>query len=135
MTVKQEKLWAVSFRLQAYYICILKHSSTIRRFFAAIFLLLFSFCVTPKRFLHDLLANHKDAQTSASLPYEQVAASGFHCHIEDLVVVAPFLPGFQTSIPPVLTSSPLSFSEPLSYFVFSYLSHHDGRGPPVVFCS
>jgi hypothetical protein len=96
---------------------------------------LFTFCVTPKRFLHDLLANHKDAQTSASLPIEQIASSGFHCHIDDLVVVAPFLPGIQAGIPSVLSSSPLSFSEPLSSFVFSYQSDTDGRGPPVSFCS
>jgi hypothetical protein len=97
--------------------------------------MLFSFCVTPKRFLHDLLANHKDTQTSAGLPVEQVAASGFHCHVDDLVVVAPFLPGIQTTESLILSSSPLGFSEPLSSFVFSYLSHHDGRGPPVSFFS
>jgi hypothetical protein len=85
--------------------------------------------------LHDLLANHKDAQTSASLPVQQVAASGFHCHIDDLVVVAPFLPGIQTIEPAFLSSALLWFSEPVSSIFFSYYSHADSRGPPASFCS
>jgi hypothetical protein len=97
--------------------------------------LLFSFCVTPKRFLHDLLANHKDAQTSAGLPVQQIAASGYHCHIDDLVVVAPFLPDVQTASSVFLTSVPFIFSEPLSSFVFYYQSHTDSRGPPADFCA
>jgi hypothetical protein len=107
----------------------------IRRSLAAFFLLLFSFCVTPKRFLHDLLANHRDAQTSASLPVQQMAASGYHCHIDDLVVMAPFLPDIQTAETDFLFSAPVLFSEPLSSDIFSYRSHTDSRGPPVVFCS
>jgi hypothetical protein len=96
---------------------------------------LFSFCVTPKRFLHDLLANHKDAQSSVSLPDQQLAASGYHCHIDDLVVVAPFLPDIQTAVSVFVSSSPVVYSEPLSSFVFAYGSHTDSRGPPASFCS
>jgi hypothetical protein len=113
----------------------LKPNNNIRQYSAAFFLLLFSFCVTPKRFLHDLLANHKDAQTTTSLPVEQIAASGFHCHIDDLVVVAPFLPGIQAAEPLILSSLPLNFSAPLCSFDIPYLSHTDGRGPPASFCS
>jgi hypothetical protein len=113
----------------------MKNSLQIKRFLAAIFLLLFSFCVTPKRFLHDLLANHKDAQFSATLPIQQIAASGFHCHVDDLVVVAPFLPEIQSTDPLILSSTPLSFSEPLNSINYLYLSHADGRGPPADFCS
>jgi hypothetical protein len=97
--------------------------------------LLFSFCVTPKRFLHDLLANHKDVQTSANLPEQQIAASGYHCHIDDLVVVAPFLPDIQTTEPVLLSSAPLLFSEPVTSITFSYRSDTDSRGPPAIFCA
>jgi hypothetical protein len=103
--------------------------------FCSLFLLLFSFCVTPKRFLHDLLANHKDVQTSASLPEQQIAASGYHCHIDDLVVVAPFLPEVQTAGPVLLSSTPLIFSELVASFTFSYKSNTDNRGPPAIFCA
>ena len=92
--------------------------------------MLFSFCVIPKRFLHDLLANHKDAQAAVNQPSEQIASSGFHCHIEDLVVVGPFLPEMEIALPLLISSAKVSFSEPLSSFVITCLSHADGRGPP-----
>ncbi len=114
---------------------LMKDSLLSKRFLASFFLLLFSFCVTPKRFWHDLLANHKDAQSSAILPVQQITASGFHCHIDDLVVVAPFLPGIQTVDPVILSSIPLSFSESLHSIASSYLSHSESRGPPADFCS
>jgi hypothetical protein len=97
-------------------------------------MILFSFCVTPKRFLHDLLANHKDAQTSASSPVQQIAASGFHCHVDDLVVMAPFLPEIQTIEEVHVFSLSLYYAEPFSSLVHLYLSHADGRGPPASFC-
>jgi hypothetical protein len=107
----------------------------IRRFLAAFFLLLFAFCVTPKRFLHDLMANHKDAQTGTRLPFAQVASSGYHCHTDDLVVVAPFLPGIQTAEPLILSSAQIQFSEPLYAFRHNHQPPSDGRGPPADFCS
>jgi hypothetical protein len=113
----------------------LKQSSTIRRFSAAFFLLLFSLCITPKRILHDLLANHKDVQTAKNLPIEQIATSGFHCHIDDLVVVEPFLPGIQTDYPLVLSSGPIYYTEPACSFISLFISPAYGRGPPAAFCS
>jgi hypothetical protein len=62
--------------------------------------------------LHDLLANHKDTQTSASRPEQQIIASGYHCHIDDLVVMAPFLPDIQTT-EPVLTNQSLTAADRL----------------------
>jgi hypothetical protein len=96
-------------------------------------LLLFSFCVTPKRILHDLLANHRDAQTSPHLPQKQIAASGFHCHIDDLVVVAPFLPGIQAVIVRILSSAPRHFTQPADSFSLACRSLREGRGPPAHF--
>jgi hypothetical protein len=114
---------------------ILKQSSTIRRFFAAYFLLLFSLCITPKRILHDLLANHKDVQTAANLPFQQFATSGFHCHVDDLVVVEPFLPGIQSGGTLVLSSGPVYYAEPVCSFVSLFITPAYGRGPPAAFCS
>jgi hypothetical protein len=113
---------------------ILKHSGLTRRFLAAAFLLLFSFCLTPKRVLHDLLANHRDAQTSSLLPVEQLAASGFHCQIDDLVVVAPFLSDMQLAVSCLVSSIRIIFSEPVNAFFPAYTRHTDGRGPPAHFC-
>jgi hypothetical protein len=113
----------------------MKDSLNIKRLLAAFFLLLFSFCVTPKKFLHDLLANHKDAQYSSSLPLQQIATSGFHCNVDDLVVMEPYPPVLQIMDPVILSSTPLSFSDPRLSVVYLHLSHNEGRGPPAVSCS
>jgi hypothetical protein len=107
----------------------------IRRSLAGFFLLLFCFCVTPKRFLHDLLANHKDAQNITGNPAEQIAASGFHCNVDELVVVAPFLPEVQTTQHTLISSAPLIFSQALFSVVYLFLPQADGRGPPASFCA
>jgi len=111
----------------------LKNSNTIQRLVAALLLLLFTFCVTPKRVLHDLLANHRDVQTSHHLPLKQIAASGFHCHIDDLVVVAPFLPGIQAMVVHILSSAPRHFAQTADSFSFACISFREGRGPPALF--
>jgi hypothetical protein len=108
----------------------LKNSNIIRRFTAAVFLLLFSFCITPKRFLHDLLANHRDLQTAKYQPVGQITASGFQCHIDELVVMTPFLPGMQINSPAPISSASGTFSELLSSAYFFFITHPDGRGPP-----
>jgi hypothetical protein len=108
----------------------MKKSLIIKRFLAAFFLLLFSFCVTPKRFLHDLLANHKDAPLAAGQPFEQIATTGFHCHVDELVVMEPFLPGLESQGVQMLSSTPLHFCEPLQGLIFSCPERTDGRGPP-----
>jgi hypothetical protein len=113
----------------------LKNSDSLRRFLAAVILRLFSFCVTPKRMLHDMLANHRDVQTSPLLPVEQIAASGFHCQIDDLVVVAPFLPDIQMTVAVEITSTPIIFSEPANNYFPAYASCTVGRGPPAIFCA
>ena len=71
----------------------------------------------------------------ADVADQQIAASAYHCHIDDLVVMAPFLPDIQTREPIVLFSSVIIFSEPAAHFIFSYKSQADSRGPPADFCA
>jgi hypothetical protein len=113
----------------------LNNLPTIRRLLAALFLLLFAFCVTPKRFLHDLLANHRDTSMMHGLPQQQVTASGFHCNVDDLVVVAPFLPGIQITVPPKLNTGSAVFTDPVISIFLADRLHFDNRGPPSSFCS
>jgi hypothetical protein len=113
----------------------LNQPQIIRRCTAAFFLLLFSFCITPKRFLHDLLANHRDTERITDQPVQEIFASGFHCHIDSLVVMAPFLPGIQPGegvLPAIIRPV---FAAQLSAFVFVYPAHTGVRGPPADFCS
>ncbi len=81
-----------------------------------------------------MLANHRDVQTSPLLPIGQVSASGFHCHIDDLVVVAPFLPDIQMRVSGITSSAPLFFSEPVNTCLPASLNSYEGRGPPALFC-
>jgi len=110
----------------------LKYTDNIRRFLAAFTLLLFCLCVTPKRVLHDLLANHRDTQAAMHLPVEQLTPSGFHCHVEDLVVVAPFLPSVQTVNLLPFHEDAFCFAEPVCVFFFGYQSGPVNRGPPSI---
>ena len=82
-----------------------------------------------------MLANHRDVQTSPLLPIEQISASGFHCQIDDLVVVAPFLPDIQTMATVMTSSDPVIFIEPVNTYSPFNLSATDGRGPPAFFCA
>jgi hypothetical protein len=113
----------------------LKKPGYIRRLGAAFFLLLFSFCVTPKRFLHDLLANHLDLQSATNYPVEHISSSGFQCHADDLVVMQPFLPEIQNAEPLAFTLKIVTFPTTLAGFKIRYLTHSDSRGPPAAFCS
>jgi hypothetical protein len=69
--------------------------SVIHRLLAGWLLLLFAFSITPKKFLHNLVANHQDA-TAMNFPRENTGASqlskaGYHCPCEQLVVQTPFV--------------------------------------------
>lgn len=97
--------------------------------------MLFSFCVTPKRFLHDLLANHRDAQIAVMSPLAQIHPAEFHCHADDLVVVAPFLPEIESLQFLVITTGAMHFAEPINPFAHYYITHTDSRGPPSFICS
>jgi hypothetical protein len=69
----------------------LKGSLIIQKPLAFFALLVFFFSATPKKFLHDLVADHQDFY--AALPGDNpgISNSGFNCHIHDLVVSTPFL--------------------------------------------
>ena len=54
-------------------------------------MMLFLLSITPKIFLHDLIANHKDSYYSLSSTETQVTKKGIHCDCNSLVVVSPFL--------------------------------------------
>jgi hypothetical protein len=55
-------------------------------------LLLFTFSITPRKDLHDFLANHRDTPVKTGFPgTTQLNTAGFHCNCETLVVESPFI--------------------------------------------
>lgn len=72
------------------------HSSfVIHRFLAGWLLLLFAFSITPKKFLHNLVADHRDAAAATARQTDngasQLGKAGYHCPCEQLVVQTPFV--------------------------------------------
>ncbi|MDP4147919.1 MAG: hypothetical protein Q8927_03260 [Bacteroidota bacterium] len=97
-------------------------------------LLLFAFSMTPKRPLHDLLANHRDVPVkSFGGKIKQLSKSGFNCRCESLVVESSFIgiafpclpepPVIHGQAPCMLTNEGCRQTPPL-YFEL--------RGPPAV---
>jgi hypothetical protein len=77
--------------LQQISIYLLAQKLFIRQILAGFLLLVFSFSITPKKFLHDAFANHKDKAaivTSGDTP--QLSNTGFICKCDNLVAESPF---------------------------------------------
>jgi hypothetical protein len=103
----------------------------IQRFLSGILLVLFTFSVTPRKFLHDLVANHKDTPWKFSHdPQARLQKSTFNCHTEDLVVETPFMEG---SSPLVIQTPPLfrsDYTDLVTWWHSMPLSLSSLRGPP-----
>ena len=70
----------------------LRHRSTIQKFLATLLLLVCTFSLLPKPFLHELIADHTDYYGSSS----EDDATSFHssgviCHCDDTVVSTAFV--------------------------------------------
>jgi hypothetical protein len=64
---------------------------TIRALGSIFLLMTFSFSITPKIVLHNLVAHHKDIHSGNHSKTDQLAQAGYHCDCESLVVVLPYL--------------------------------------------
>ena len=65
----------------------------IQKLVACFLLLLFAFSMAPKKFLHDLVANHRDTKYS-SLKLDNtntlLSKAGYHCPLDHQIVESPF---------------------------------------------
>jgi hypothetical protein len=53
-------------------------------------LLLFIFSITPKKYLHDLIADHVDLSFSRSSDVPAIKKAEFNCQFDHLVTESPF---------------------------------------------
>ena len=87
--------------------------------------------MTPKKFLHDLVAKHKDTPGKFSHdPHARLQKSTYNCHIEDLVVESPFVEG---SVPIVQDAPPIfrpSYVELAVRWHSTRILFSSLRGPP-----
>ncbi|MEO6454329.1 MAG: hypothetical protein ABIN97_09665 [Ginsengibacter sp.] len=110
----------------------MKKRFTIKKIIAVFLLGVFTLGVTPKKALHNLLANHTDnTSKSSNTKTQQLSKAGFNCQCDDLVVKSNFI----TTALIVVSIRPTYFSfsnyrklslHSLSRFFF------DLRGPPSV---
>lgn len=88
---------------------------------------------TPKTYLHDLVADHRDLPECNQLHKTAVLhQETFNCHFDDLVVSVPFL--LQAAVP--FLTAPVLFG-PMHADIadevrICYLYHKENRGPPAV---
>jgi len=112
----------------------LLNNKIIRSCCACLLVCLFAFSITPRKLVHDLIANHKDGGgklvTGAG---DQLSTSTYHCSTDDLVVESPFV-FTEISVP---VASVISFPPEFT----SILPEHRSigampagflRGPPAV---
>ena len=107
--------------------------SLIRKSLAGFLLVVFAFGITPKRTLHNLVANHKDGKV-ASVHSEAAALSkaSFNCQIDNLISESPFV-----SEKIVLVQTPVPFAA--DHTVLQLPCFHSSedysfglRGPPML---
>jgi hypothetical protein len=96
-------------------------------------LVLFAFGITPKRTLHNLVANHKDGSTrsrSLNLSTTDLSKASFNCQCDNLISESPFVAEGHAAY----TNSSLFFSAYLDSIVPAQYSAElfpSGlRGPP-----
>jgi hypothetical protein len=103
---------------------------TIRALGSIFLLMIFSFSITPKIVLHDLVAHHKDIHSGNHSKTDQLAQAGYHCDCESQVVVLPYL-DLPAYISQGVADSFLTFQVrtedqiySIGHFIFGF------RGPP-----
>lgn len=73
-------------------------------------LLVFAFANTPKRFLHNLVANHKDTYSKKNDRKTEVSKSVFYCQWDNIVATSPFI---------------VTDEKPEIRLVFTFISHQE----------
>jgi len=103
----------------------------IRQLLAGVLLLVFTFSIAPKKFLHDAIANHKDKITVLSPGGTlQLSHTGFICKCDNLVAESPFtneLLYFDFAAIRLFSVQP---TIPLYHFYSSAVFFFELRGPP-----
>jgi len=78
--------------LQQYFIFFLRYNKTIRSLVAGFLLFIFAFSNTPKSFLHEAFATHKDSVSSCTSKTGYcIHQESYNCHFDNLVVTTAYV--------------------------------------------
>jgi hypothetical protein len=110
----------------------LKGNSVILRKCTAFFLLLvFTFSITPRKYLHDAIATHQDkVAVSASDKVLQINPSGFSCKADNQVAESPFTAHHQEFHFGILPNYAAAQDVPAYHFYAVAAIQPVLRGPP-----
>lgn len=96
-------------------------------------LIVFAFSVTPKKILHDLVANHTDKSIgSATSPVTKISTNGFVCKCDNLVAESPFTEGTQEFVLPAIRVFDVRQAGVLYHFYATDRFFFSLRGPPAM---
>jgi hypothetical protein len=93
-------------------------------------LMIFIFSITPKKYLHDLVANHTDFYGYSSPIEKAIHAPGLDCDADDQVVTVPFNESIPAYSFEYNNSNTLNYSTTYKYLLASISATQDVRGPP-----
>jgi hypothetical protein len=107
-------------------------NQTIRNLISGLLLCIFTFSVTPKQWLHDIVTNHKDSYANPVDGKVILTTAGFHCNCDNLVVQSPFI----HYDGPAEGNAPVFFVLHQTATISNLISAHhffsELRGPPVI---
>ena len=110
----------------------LKTNKEISKLIAALLVLLLTLSITPKSFLHEMLADHKDAPSCNDVNLESpcIHKQGYSCQQSDVVVPNCYLGSdSQGSIVHANCCDDKKYFHSFSY-TQSFTNHSHGRAPP-----
>ncbi len=116
----------------------LSKRDTIRQIVSFLLLGVFAFSITPKKVLHNWIANHTDQAFALANVYSAknpgttaLKVAGFHCNTDNLVTESPFEIGIE---PENLLCKTIYTVDPLAAFtslLTQQLFYSELRGPPI----
>lgn len=109
----------------------LKQNITIRSFWAGLLLLIALLGATPRQYLHNLLADHVDADYGFRGKQLAVSAKGYDCGFYHPVATAPHQPEPTFCWTAHLPKYPaVVFIAPYAFSIQGYVPAGTSRGPP-----
>jgi hypothetical protein len=108
----------------------LNRQRTIQKFIAFLLLLLAVFGSTPKKYWHDLVADHTDYYSFYSGEKISLGQTGINCDSDDLVVSTPFIEASFNSETSFDVVYQTTYSFPYQFLHSSTPRTKDSRGPP-----
>lgn len=91
---------------------------TIQPFVAAVMLVVFAFAITPKRFLHNIAADHTDTYNKLADGKTEFSKVGIYCQCDDFVAASPFT---------------ATYAKPEIKLPFNFVSYHEEMSLPDLF--